>query len=157
MAKRNTKKDPMHVDYYIELCKKDGNHEMAQEFREIKQRNNTLKKLGVGKIITFEELVKLPEGYKYVSSCSGEIDVEEMSDLEVKDGKIYWSQSSGDPVIEMGTGEVKNIPHCSDDEYEFTLYHLLPKVKKKTINRKLKSHPLEKKSVLKKIEKVIKK
>jgi hypothetical protein len=57
----------------------------------------------------------------------------------------------------LGTGEVRRIPHESDSEYEFTLYHILPKPPRKKVGRKLKSHPGEKKSVIKKIEKVIKK
>lgn len=136
--KKDTKKDPMHIDFYIELCKKDGDLEKANEFREIKQRNLRLQRMNVGEVITFEELITLPEGYKYISSCNGSVDIEEMCDLEIKDGKICWSQSSGDPVIEMGTGPVRNIPHCSDSDYEFTLYHIKAKIKVKKATKKKK-------------------
>ncbi len=129
--KKRKNKDPMHIDNLIVMCKKEGNYEMAEEFKEIKQRNNQLKKFRAGNVITFEELAKLPEGYKYISVCSGCVDVEEMNDLEIKDGIASWSQSSGDPRLEMGIGEIKNIPHCSDSDYEFTLYHILPKEKNK--------------------------
>lgn len=157
MAKKKKNKDPLHIDNLIKMCKKEGNYEMAEEFQEAKSIARELKHLRAGNVITFEELVKLPEGYKYISNCSGSIDVEEMTDLRVEGGLVMWSQSTGDPEIELGTGEVRRIPHTADSEYEFTLYHILPKPPRKKVGRKLKSHPNEKKSVIKKIEKVIKK
>lgn len=128
MAKKKKKnKDPLYIDNLIAMCKKEGNDEMAERFEEIKAVNKELRKVRAGAVITFEELVNLPEGYKYVSNCSGNVDIEEMCQLEVKDEIISWSQSTGDPRIEMGTGDVRDVPHCSDDEYCFTLYHILPK------------------------------
>lgn len=128
--KRDTKKDPMHIDFYIEMFRKNGDFERVEEFKDVKNTNKQLKKIRAGNIITFEELVNLPEGYEYISNCSGNIDVEIMTDLKVEGIKISWSQSSGDSEIEIGVGEVKNIPHCSDGDYEFTLYHINPKKKK---------------------------
>lgn len=108
-----------------------GDTEKVAEIEKLKRIIKNLKKLKAGKRITFEELINLPEGYKYISDCNGSIDIEEMTGLKVEGSTISWSQSSGDPKIEMGKGEVKNIPHCSDGDYEFTLYHILPKKLKK--------------------------
>lgn len=122
--KKDTKKDPMHIDFLIELYRKEGNFEKVSELKDRKKNIERLNKLGRGDVITFEELVNLPEGYEYISSCSGSSTIEKMSDLKVEDGIISWSESTGDPRLEIGTGDVRNIPHCSDDEYEFTLYHI---------------------------------
>lgn len=162
MAKRNTKKDPLHIDNIIAMCKKEGMNGTADRLRELKWANKELKKLRAGDVITFEELPNLPKDYKHICRTNKDdeeylIEVEELSDLQIKDGEASWSNSNGDPDIEMGTGPIRDIPHSGNDEYTYTLYHILPKEKKKIINRKLKSHPLEKKSVMKKIENVIKK
>ncbi len=122
--KKDTKKDPMHIDFLIEYYKKNGELEKMSELKDKKKSIERLNKLGRGDVITFEELVKLPEGYKYISSCNGSANIEKMSDLKVEDGVVSWSESTGDPSLEIGTGAVRNIPHCSDDEYEFTLYHI---------------------------------
>ena len=120
----------MHIDFYIELYKKDGNYEKVEELKNIKCINKELKRLRAGDIITFDELIKLPDGYKYISNCNGSVDLEEMTNLEVKNGIISWSQSTGEPEIELGEGDVKNITHRSDSDYKFTIYHILKKNKK---------------------------
>lgn len=138
MAKKKKNKDPLHIDNLIKMCRKEGNEYLAEAFEEAKDVVRELKRLRAGEVITFEEFIKLPEGYKYISNCSGSIDVEELADLRVEGGFVKWSQSTGDPEIELGTGEVRRIPHESDNEYEFTLYHILPKPPRKKIIKKKK-------------------
>ncbi len=125
--KKDTKKDPMHIDFYIELFRKEGDFDKMYDLKDVKSRNKQLKKVRAGKTITFEELINIPDGYKYI--CNG--DLETMAQLVVENDKISWSTSTGDPEIEIGIGEVRNVPHCSDDEYLITLHHIIPKEKKK--------------------------